>query len=84
MESYICFQSCFAAICDGCVTKKWLQQKATPPTLRPHINISIDFWKHKPELYWKLLVEWFQLPGVTPHFSPSAALKALTPTATWP
>jgi hypothetical protein len=82
---YICFQSYFAAPHDCCVTKKCLHQKAITPTLRLHIDISVDFWKNKPDnYYWKSLVEWLQLPGVTPHFSPSMALKALTPTAAWP
>jgi hypothetical protein len=83
-SSYICFQSCFAAPHDRCVTKKCVHQQARPPTSRLHIDISVDFWKNKPETYWKKLVEWLQLPGVTPHFSPSAAFKALTPTAAWP
>jgi hypothetical protein len=82
--SYICFQNYFAAPHDRCVTKKCVHQKATPPISRLHIDISVDFWKTKPETYWKLLVDWLQLPGVTPHFSPSMALKALTPSAAWP
>ena len=82
--SYICFKSCFAAPHDRCVTKKCLHNKMTPLTPRLHIDLSVEPWKTKPELYWKSLVEWLLLPGVAPHFSPSAALKALTPTAAWP
>jgi hypothetical protein len=55
--SYICFQSCFAAPHDHCVTKKCVHQKATPPILCLHIDISVDFWKRKPETYWTSLVE---------------------------
>jgi hypothetical protein len=58
--------------------------ESPPPIPRLHINIPVDFWKNKPENYWKSLVEWLQLPGITPHFSPSMALKALIPTAAWP
>ena len=82
--SYICFQSCFAAPHDRCVTKKCMHQKTATPTARLHIDISSDFWRKKPESYWKSLVDWLKLPGVTQHFSPSVALKALTPTANWP
>jgi hypothetical protein len=77
------FPKLFCGSRDCYVAKKCLPQKA-PPIPRLHINIPVDFWKNKPENYWKSLVEWLQLPGITSHFSPSTALKSLIPTAAWP
>jgi hypothetical protein len=81
--SYICFKSCFPAPHDRCVTKTCIHQKTTPPAPHLHINLSVNYWKTKPELYWHPLVEWLQLPGVLSHFSPSPQLKALTPSTPW-
>jgi hypothetical protein len=82
-SSYICFKSCFPAPHDRCVTKTCIHQKTTPPVPRLHVDLSVDYWKSKPEIYWNPLVQWLQLPGVQSHFRPSAELKALTPTASW-
>jgi hypothetical protein len=84
MLSYICFKSCFPAPHDRCITKTCMHLKATPPVPRLHIDLSVDFWKKKPESYWLPLVEWLLLPGVLSHFRPSSALKGLTPSTAWP
>jgi hypothetical protein len=81
--SYICFKSCFLAPHDRCITKTCIHQKSNPPASRLHIDLSLDYWKTKPEIYWHPMVEWLQLPGVLSHFRPSPGLKALTPSTTW-
>jgi hypothetical protein len=80
---YICFHSCFPAPHNRCSTSKCKNYKVKPPTSRLHIDPTLEPWKSKPEVFWRPIADFLQLPSVALHFCPSAAFMAMTPSTTW-
>jgi hypothetical protein len=80
---YICFHSAFPAPHNRCVTAKCKNYNAVPPTLRIHLDPTLEPWKSHPEAYWQPIVAFLQQEDVAAHFKPSATLRALTPSTPW-
>jgi hypothetical protein len=81
----ICFRSSFLPpynICQfsSCIGKQRRRREAK----RLHIDIAAEPWRSKPEAFWQPIVEWLQLPVITPFVRPTAAFRLLTPSTAWP
>jgi hypothetical protein len=83
-SDYICFHSAFPSPHNRCNTSKCKNHFVSPPTTRLHVDPTIEPFKSRPETYWKPIVTFLLQPEVAEHFLPSEALKALTPSTTWP
>jgi hypothetical protein len=53
----ICFHSSFPPPHNRCVTTKCKNYYALPPTMRLHVDPSINPWKSSPEAFWQPVVE---------------------------
>lgn len=88
-STMICFAFSVAAPHDVCNTAECLRNATRRNrTGRPtgplcHINVSVEPWCSKPEVFWASLVTFLTLPGVAASIRPSAALRAKTPSVPW-
>lgn len=80
---YMCFHSSFPAPHNRCTTAKCKNNFVSPPTIRLHVDPSVEPFKSKPESFWQPIVTFLLQPEVAEHFKPSAVLISLTPSTTW-
>jgi hypothetical protein len=79
----ICFHSSFPAPHNCCIMSICENYYASPPTMRLHINHSVDLLKSHHEAFWQPVVKFLKQDDLTSHFKPSLTLIALTPLTSW-